>query len=44
MGAVRARSKIVTDKALRNELNHFDVDMSKFGDVVSFVSNIIKVG
>ncbi|KAK4211489.1 hypothetical protein QBC37DRAFT_12580 [Rhypophila decipiens] len=42
LGAVRARSKIVTDKALRNELNHFDVDMSKFGDVVSFVANIIK--
>lgn len=44
LGAVRARSKIVTDKALRNELNHFDVDMSKFGDVVSFVANIIKAG
>ncbi|KAK3374195.1 hypothetical protein B0T24DRAFT_649840 [Lasiosphaeria ovina] len=42
LGAVRDRSKIVTDKALRNDLRHFDVDMRKFGDVVSFVSNIIK--
>jgi len=40
--AVRERSKIVTDKALRNELRHFDVDMNKFDDVVSFVANIIK--
>lgn len=30
------------DKALKNDLNHFDVDMSKFSDVVSFVSQIIK--
>ncbi|KAK3325959.1 hypothetical protein B0H66DRAFT_144246 [Apodospora peruviana] len=42
LGAVRDRSKIVTDKALRNDLRHFDVDMSKFADVVSFVANIIK--
>jgi len=40
--AVRERSKIVTDKALKNELHHFDVDMGKFSDVVTFVSNIIK--
>lgn len=43
LGAVRERSRIVTDKALRNELNHFDVDLNKFPDVVSFVSCIIKV-
>ncbi len=43
LGAVRDRSRIVTEKALRNELRHFDVDMTKFSDVVSFVSNIIKV-
>lgn len=43
MGAVRERSKIVTDKAIRNELKHFDVDMRKFPDVVTFVSQIIKV-
>lgn len=43
LGAVRERSKIVTDKALRNELNHFDVDLDRFPDVVSFVSGLIKV-
>lgn len=42
LGAVRERSKIVTDKALRNELLHFDVDMTKFSDVVTFVARIIK--
>ncbi|KAL2754830.1 hypothetical protein ACRALDRAFT_2106904 [Sodiomyces alcalophilus JCM 7366] len=42
LGAVRERSKIILDKALRNELNHFDVDLGKFPDVVSFVSGIIK--
>ncbi|KAI6081822.1 DUF1688-domain-containing protein [Hypoxylon rubiginosum] len=42
LGSVRERSKIVTDKALRNALNHFDVDMAKFPDVVSFVCGIIK--
>ncbi|CAK7241256.1 MAG: hypothetical protein STHCBS139747_002716 [Sporothrix thermara] len=42
LNAVRERSRIVSNKALRNELNHFDVDMSKFPDVVSFVSQIIK--
>lgn len=40
---MRERSKIVTDKALRNELLHFDVDMTKFADVVTFVGRIIKV-
>ncbi|POR33795.1 Uracil catabolism protein 4 [Tolypocladium paradoxum] len=42
LGAVRERSKIVTDRALRNELNHFDVDLDRFPDVVSFVSGLIK--
>ncbi|KAK3902438.1 hypothetical protein C8A05DRAFT_33849 [Staphylotrichum tortipilum] len=42
LGAVRERCKIVTAKAYRDELHHFDVDMRKFPDVVSFVSNIIK--
>ncbi|KAM0271118.1 hypothetical protein ACHAQH_009205 [Verticillium albo-atrum] len=42
LGAIRERSQIVTDKALRNELNHFDVDLNKFPDVVSFVAGIIK--
>lgn len=43
LGAVRERSKIVAEKAMTNTLNHFDVDMSKFSDVVSFVCGIIKV-
>ncbi|KAK0720153.1 hypothetical protein B0H67DRAFT_486877 [Lasiosphaeris hirsuta] len=42
LGAVRERSKIVTDKALQDDLRHFDVDMTKFSDVVTFVANIIK--
>ncbi|KAK0754433.1 hypothetical protein B0T18DRAFT_313954 [Schizothecium vesticola] len=42
LGAVRERSKVVTEKAYRNQLHHFDVDMDKFDDVVTFVSNIIK--
>ncbi|PNY18229.1 Uracil catabolism protein 4 [Tolypocladium capitatum] len=42
LGAVRERSKIITDKALRNELNHFDVDLNRFPDVVSFVTGLIK--
>jgi len=42
LGAVRERCKIVTAKACRDELRHFDVDMQKFPDVVSFVANIIK--
>lgn len=42
--AVRDRCALVTEKALRNELRHFDVDMRKFSDVITFVSNIIKVG
>lgn len=41
--AVRDRSKIVHDKALRNHLRHFDVDMSKMTDVVRFVTGLIKV-
>lgn len=43
LGAVRERSKIITDKALRNDLKHFDVDMHKFANVVTFVSGLIKV-
>ncbi|UNI18537.1 hypothetical protein JDV02_004800 [Purpureocillium takamizusanense] len=42
LGAVRERSKIIFDKASRNELNHFDVDLDKLSDVVSFVSGLIK--
>ncbi|KAK8110123.1 uncharacterized protein PG998_006580 [Apiospora kogelbergensis] len=42
LGAVRERSRIITDKAMRNKLHHFDVDMNKFPDVVRFVCGIIK--
>lgn len=43
LGAVRERCRIVTTKAIKNELKHFDVDMRKFPEVVSFVASIIKV-
>ncbi|KAI5857489.1 DUF1688-domain-containing protein [Durotheca rogersii] len=42
LGAVRERSRLVTERALGNALHHFDVDMAKFPDVVSFVCGIIK--
>ncbi|EXV00144.1 DUF1688 domain protein [Metarhizium robertsii] len=42
LGAVRERSKIIMDKATRNELNHFDVDLAKLPNVVAFVSGLIK--
>jgi hypothetical protein len=42
--AVRERSKLVLEKAKKNQLKHFTVDMSKFHDVASFVVSIIKVG
>jgi hypothetical protein len=43
LGAVRDRSQLILDKAKRNKLNHFDVDFSKFTNVVTFVSGLIKV-
>lgn len=33
----------MTEKALRNDLKHFDVDMDMFPHVVNFVARIIKV-
>ena len=42
LGAVRERCQVVTNKAFRDNLNHFDVDVAKFPDVVSFVCQIIK--
>ncbi|KAI0509021.1 hypothetical protein F5B22DRAFT_376619 [Xylaria bambusicola] len=42
LGAVRERSKIITEKAMHNQLHHFDVDLAKFPDVVQFVCRIIK--
>jgi|TARA_R110002003_G_scaffold175_3_gene14183 hypothetical protein len=41
--AVRERTKLVLEKAKKNQLKHFTVDMSKFHDVASFVVSIIKV-
>jgi hypothetical protein len=41
--AVRERSRLVLEKAKRNQLKHFDVDMKKFGDTASYVVSIIKV-
>ena len=41
--AVRERSKLVLEKAKRNQLRHFDVDMSKFKDTAGYVVSIIKV-
>ncbi|KAI1173477.1 hypothetical protein F4777DRAFT_450185 [Nemania sp. FL0916] len=42
LGAVRERCRVVTEKALQNQLNHFDVDLDRFPDVVQFVCRIIK--
>jgi hypothetical protein len=41
--AVRERSNIILKKAKKNQLNHFDVDMSKFEATASYVVSIIKV-
>lgn len=41
--AVRDRSKLVLDKAKRNQLRHFNVDMSKFSDTAAYVVSMIKV-
>lgn len=41
--AVRERATLVLDKAKKNQLNHFDVDMSKFEATASYVVSIIKV-
>ncbi|KAM4066552.1 uracil catabolism protein 4 [Hirsutella rhossiliensis] len=42
LGAVRDRSRLVMDKLLANQLHHFDVDLTKLADVVTFVSGLIK--
>ena len=41
--AVRERSKLVLEKAKRNQLRHFTVDFSKFPDTANYVVAIIKV-
>jgi len=41
--AVRETSRHVFDAALKGRLTNFDVDMTKFTDVVNYVVSIIKV-
>jgi len=43
IGAVRERCSLVLQKAKKNQLNHFTVDMTKFHDTTKFVVSIIKV-
>ncbi|KAF2685307.1 DUF1688-domain-containing protein [Lentithecium fluviatile CBS 122367] len=40
--AVRERTKLVLEKAKKNQLKHFTVDMSKFQDTATYVVSIIK--
>ncbi|GAB7329144.1 hypothetical protein MBLNU13_g00971t1 [Cladosporium sp. NU13] len=40
--AVRERSHLVLEKAKKNQLRHFNVDMSKFQDTANYVVSIIK--
>ena len=41
--SVRARTRLIYQQAKKNQLNHFDVDGSKFQDTVDYVVSIIKV-
>ena len=41
--AVRERTRPVVEKAKRNQLKHFDVDMTKFGETAGYTVSIIKV-
>ncbi|KAL9001698.1 MAG: hypothetical protein Q9188_005332 [Gyalolechia gomerana] len=40
--SVRERSKLVHAKAKKDQLSHFDVDLSKFGETAAYVVSIIK--
>ncbi|KAL8757635.1 MAG: hypothetical protein Q9184_004160, partial [Pyrenodesmia sp. 2 TL-2023] len=40
--AVRERSRLVYEKAKRNQLTHFDVDLTKFSETAAYVVSIIK--
>ena len=42
INAVRERSRLVLQKAKADQLNHFDVDLSKFPDAADYVVSIIK--
>ncbi len=41
--SVRERSRLVLEKAKKNQLKHFTVDMSKFRETTRYVVSIIKV-
>ena len=41
--AVRERTQLVHEKAKKNQLKHFTVDMTKFSDTAGYVVSIIKV-
>lgn len=41
--SVRQRTKLVLDRAKKNQLKHFNVDMGKFGETAAYVVSIIKV-
>jgi hypothetical protein len=43
INAVRERCTLVLEKAKRNELEHFTVDMSLFQETTKFVLSVIKV-
>ena len=42
--SVRERTRLVYQRAKRNQLKHFDVDGSKFRDTADYIVSIIKVG
>ena len=42
LAAVRERTRLVYDKARRNQLAHFNVDMTKFADTAAYVVSIIR--
>ena len=42
--AVRARCQLIYQRAKRNQLAHFDIDGSKFGETANYLVSIIKVG
>ena len=42
--AVRERCHLVLEKAKKNQLRHFNVDMTKFQDTANYVVSIITVG
>ena len=41
--SVRERSRLVLRRAKKNQLTHFDVDLSKFKETAGYVCSIIKV-